>query len=390
MAGVDNFDARESSHPESRERQAQGRVADLFRGNGWKVVSEPRPADGRQPDLLVSRQRTSYAVEIKAAAEGRSDRLVPLWALAALQARRAAGDRHTPLAVIVAPKVPARAADAVLAFAEEYAPDVAAGVVDFEGFRLFRGKGLEELTAEPARAARRVAAPPIGQALFSDLNQWMLKVLLAPELPDTLLSAPRGRYRNASQLAAAANVSVMSAFRFVRQLQLEGHLEEAAPSLSVVRREELFSRWHAASSGRVEEVPMRFLLGGAAPSQLRRLLSGERACLGLFAAADALGLGLVSGVPPHVYVPRLNVANVAAWGSVQPAGPGEQPDFFLRRARAAQSVLRGVVRPHGVAASDVLQVWLDVSSHPARGREQAAHIRRRVLEPLISGKRSRG
>ena len=104
----------------------------------------------------------------------------------------------------------------MLAFAEEYAPEVAAGVVDLEGFRLFRGKGLEELNAEPARAARRVAGPPIGQALFSDLNQWMLKVLLAPELPDTLLSAPRGRYRNASQLAAAANVSVMSAFRFVR------------------------------------------------------------------------------------------------------------------------------------------------------------------------------
>ena len=189
------------------------------------------------------------------------------------------------------------------------------------------GARLEELNAEPARAARRVAGPPIGQALFSDLNQWMLKVLLAPELPDTLLSAPRGRYRNASQLAAAANVSVMSAFRFVRQLQLEGHLEEAAPSLSVVRREELFSRWHAASSGRVEEVPMRFLLGGEAPSQLRHLLSGERACLGLFAAADALGLGLVSGVPPHVYVPRLNVANVAAWGASSRLVPASNRTF---------------------------------------------------------------
>jgi hypothetical protein len=145
--------------------------------------------------------------------------------------------------VIVAPKVPARAADAVLAFAEAYAPEVAVGVVDVDGFRLFRGEGLEGLNAEPPRASRRVAAQPVGQALLSDLNQWMLKVLLAPELPDALLSAPRGRYRNASQLAGAANVSVMSAFRFVRQLQLEGHLDEAAPFLSVVRREELFSRW---------------------------------------------------------------------------------------------------------------------------------------------------
>lgn len=390
MTDVNHAPVVESSRPGSRERQARELVALLFRDKGWKVVSEPNLSGRRRPDLLVSRSRASYAVEIKAATEGRSDRLVPLWAQAALQAGRVAGTRHTPLAVIVAPRVPARAADAVLAFAEAYAPEVAVGVVDVDGFRLFRGEGLEELNAEPPRASPRVAASPVGQALLSDLNQWMLKVLLAPELPDALLSAPRGRYRNASQLAGAANVSVMSAFRFVRQLQLEGHLDEAAPYLSVVRREELFSRWQTSSSARVEEVPMRFLLGGETRSALHRLAAGEDACLGLFAAADALGLGLVSGVPPHIYVPRLEVARVAAWTDVRPVGPGEPPDFILRRARAAQSVLRGVVRPSGVASSDVLQVWLDVSSHPARGREQAALIRRRVLEPLISGKRARG
>lgn len=83
--------------------------------------------------------------------------------------------------------------------------------------------------------------PESGQ-FFSDLNPWMLKVLLAPELPEALLSAPRGQYRNASQLARAANVSVMSAFRFVRQLQREGYLHESAPNLNLVRREDLLSR----------------------------------------------------------------------------------------------------------------------------------------------------
>jgi len=32
-----------------------------------------------------------------------------------------------------------------------------------------------------------------------------------------------------------------------------------------------------------------------------------------------------------------------------------------------------------VAVCDVLQVWLDVSAHPARGSAQAEEIRRRVL-----------
>jgi hypothetical protein len=38
-----------------------------------------------------------------------------------------------------------------------------------------------------------------------------------------------------------------------------------------------------------------------------------------------------------------------------------------------------------MAACDVLQVWLDVGSHPARGREQADVIRKRVLQRLIDG-----
>jgi hypothetical protein len=46
----------------------------------------------------------------------------------------------------------------------------------------------------------------------------MLKVLLAPLLPVDLLRAPRREYRNASEFAATAEVTVMSTFRFVRQL----------------------------------------------------------------------------------------------------------------------------------------------------------------------------
>lgn len=66
----------------------------------------------------------------------------------------------------------------------------------------------------------------------------MLKVLLAPELPEHLLSAPRERYANASQLAKAADVSVRSAFRFVQGLQEQGYLHEAPSALALVRRED--------------------------------------------------------------------------------------------------------------------------------------------------------
>ena len=76
--------------------------------------------------------------------------------------------------------------------------------------------------------------------LFSDLNQWILKILFSEESPESMLSAPRGRPEKASQLAAAARVSVMSAFRFVRQLSEDGFLEDKG-LLRLVRIEDLLN-----------------------------------------------------------------------------------------------------------------------------------------------------
>jgi len=369
------------SDASERGRSAESRLAALFEGAGWQVRLQ---AGNSGPDLVVRRNGIQYAVEIKSPPEGRSDRLVPLFAQAVLQAAHAASRNAAPLAVVAAPRVSRRAAEQVMAFAERYAPDAAAGVIDFEGFALFRGPHLEEMNApgKDLPASMRKSAPDSGQ-FFSDLNQWMLKVLLAPELPDALLASPRGQYRNASQLARAANVSVMSAFRFVQQLEREGYLHESASSFRLVRREDLFRRWQALSARSPREVSMRFLLPGDRQAQLHRMLGSGRACLALFAAADALRLGFVSGVPPYVYVHRIQPANLVAWKSLRACAPGEPPDLIVRQAPAPQSIFRGMVRPGGMAACDVLQVWVDVASHPSRGREQADLIRKRVLHRLI-------
>jgi hypothetical protein len=378
-----------SSAP-SREKQAEDLLEQLFGQAGWRVRRNVRRPGPLRLDMVISRGRFSYVVEVKASAEGRSDRLIPLWSQACLQASHAAGDHDPPLAVVAAPRVSPRVANQVLNFAAEYAPDAAAGVIDFSGLRLFRGPHLEGLDSEGDCLPAVKSVHSESADLFSDLNQWMLKVLLAPRLPDNLLSAPRGQYRNASQLARAANVSVMSAFRLVQQLQRDGYLHESEPYLKLVRREDLFKRWQAASARRVKEVPMRFVLRGDPKVELKRMFRSGRACLGLFAAAEALHFGFVRGVPPYVYVQRLGPASIAAWKNVVPAEPGEQPDVILRQAPAPQSVFRGLVRANEIPVCDILQIWLDVSSHPSRGQEQADLIRGRVLDPVIRGEHERG
>jgi len=96
-----------------------------------------------------------------------------------------------------------------------------------------------------------------------------------------------------------------------------------------------------------------------------------------------LKLGFVEGVPPYVYVEHIRPSDLSAFRNLRQAEPSEIPDLILRQAPAPQSIFRGMVRPNGIAACDVLQVWLDVSSHPSRGREQADLIRRKVLEKVI-------
>ncbi|MEX2599912.1 MAG: RpiR family transcriptional regulator [Dehalococcoidia bacterium] len=341
--------------------------------------------------MVIRRGNTSYVVEVKAAPEGRSDRLIPLWSQACLQVAQLGAGEHRPIAVVAAPRIPARTAKQILGFATTYSPDVAVGVIDFAGLRRFRGPELDGLDSD-APVTHSIDRSLRGQPtdLFTDLNQWLLKVLLAPELPEHLLSAPREKYQNASQLAKAAKVSAMTAYRLVQQLEEEGYLHESDPNLKLVRRDDLFRRWQASAARRVREAPMRFVLRGKPEIELKRMLKRGRGCLGLFAAAEALNLGFVDGVPPHVYVKRLGSASVGAWKNLIPVNAGEAPDVILREAAAPKSVFRGVVKVNAVPVSDILQIWIDVHAHPARGKEQADMIRQRVLKTLFKREAANG
>lgn len=363
---------------------AAERVAGLFRAHGWQV--DPGPQDWPlQPDLIAAKGPLRYAIELKAAGEGRPDRALAMLSQAILQARRHAGDLSMrPLAVLHVPHAASSLYRKVEQFHRDYAADIAIGLVSEAGGSLFIGKGLGALNSEPSFSSSRekLAKPRHAWDLFSDLNQWMLKVLLAPELSAGLLNAPRGEYRGGAELAKAAQVSVMSASRFVRRLQEEGFLDDSRRVLRLVRRRELFRRWQSAAMRSSPELSMSFLIpGGVRP--LHDLVLRLKACVGLFAAADLLGLGHVSGVAPHLYVRRLRAPSGGGWPGLVPSSPGEPPQIILRQANAPESLFRAAVQVDGMLVSDVLQIWLDASAHPSRGTEQAALLGSKVLSDVL-------
>ena len=374
--------------PSNRYREAESSVADLFRSHGWRSDASIDRGDGGA-DLVLERDGQRFAVEVKALAEGRADRVLPLLSMAILQAKAHAREvvgGAKPLAVLWVGNASPSLGNHLRLFAKNYAEGVPVGVMSENGFRHFVGHPFDELNAEPKSEQWRASRSSHQVVnLFSDLNQWMLKILLANEIPDALLSAPRINVRSGAELADAAGASTMSASRFLQQLRNEGFLDEQARGPRLVRRAALFERWRAAALRPAPEMAVRFVLRAPVRQQLQDLIAKQspEACLGLFAAAGELKFGHVSGVPPHLLVRKLPHADDKKWRSLRPVAPGDAPDLILRQVAFPHSVFRGAVHRDGWAASDAIQTWLDVGSHPARGAEQADLIYAKFLRPIV-------
>ncbi len=377
----------------TRASEANNLVKAWLAKNGWAF--DPVPRGPKRADLVARKDGERFLVEVKTLSEGRPDRVIPLLSQAILQAKSyaASAEAAKPLAVVYVERASLSLYTSVLDFAQEYVPEVSLGVLSGEGLGILKRGGSQDLVIDDrdellqlSRARPDRTGATQSYNLFSDLNQWMIKILLAPEIPENLLSAPRKRYRNGAELAAAAEVSEMSTSRFLHQLRQDGFLDESTGYLVLVRREELFSEWCSAARRRTPEVPMRFLFRSSVQDQIAKLVSAQhgQACLGLFAAADALQLGHVSGVAPYICIqsfPKIG-STERGWPMVKEISEGAV-DFILRKTPSPQSTFRGALHRGASVIADVLQTWLDVANHPTRGQEQADLIYRKIVQPLI-------
>jgi hypothetical protein len=99
------------------------------------------------------------------------------------------------------------------------------------------------------------------------------------------------------------------------------------------------------------------------------------------------GLGFAHGVQPYFYLERMSQDIVEGLG-LSEKGADQQADIYIRIPGNRESVFRGTVVKEGVQSSDILQVLLDFSHHPSRGKEQADLIWRRVLAPVFEANES--
>ena len=148
----------------SRGQAYEDLLAKLFQRAGWSVQRQAKDLD-EGIDLVAQHGNQKYIVQIKASSEARRDRAVPLLSQAILEAQAAAQripGPAIPVAVLAVDHVSKSLAEHVQAFVERNAPNMAVGLIDASGFRMFRGPryGMAQLRrftfARRARAGETV------------------------------------------------------------------------------------------------------------------------------------------------------------------------------------------------------------------------------------------
>ena len=347
-------------------------------------------------DLIATLRGTTYAVELKSVPVVRRGELRATLAGAILEASAwSRSHGATPVAVVAAPRLSRRAVADLTSYASRVAPEVPIVLLSFgESPKVIGDEGLRSALegSDPVETNEADTTASKSASLFSDLNCWMLKVLLAPGIEPSLLDAPRTPVASSSELAEVAGVSQPSAWRFLRALEQEGYLRPS-PHYALQRTGDLLMRWSQSvpqpksmnavwllprgdHAKQLEEALRRV----GAPSSKRR---GHRGCLALFAACSALGLGHARGAVTHLYLE--DVGDMKALG-LAAAADGEQPHVVVQSPTMPEAVFRASVAVGGVPTADVVQCWLDARNHRARGREQADYLWKTALSDAVREK----
>lgn len=326
--------------------------------------------------------RKSLLVEVKELSQLRIQDLVGQLAAGAVQAGHRVGAKGAqPVVVVVASTAGSKAFGAAERFMQRYLPEMGWAVLSRSGRRRVCIPSLDLDEEQRGALPSPAPGPRPNRRMFSDLSQWLIKLLLLPGLKKPLWTGPQGPYRTAADLQQAANVSLDKVYKFLRLMEGADFLRRTNSGLKLVRVPDLIELWFAQERLRpAPRLPVRSLFGSQPdPKRLTAKIDEERlGVLGGFSACKALGVlhAAVDSVDVHVsgpmddYLKRFDLERCDE----------RDAQLHLLQSRSPQSVLRASGAKGRIRVVDVFQAALDVVALPARGLEQAEHIVEQVLE----------
>lgn len=334
------------------------------------------------PGIRAKVDQRRIFVKVKAVTLAVVEDVLARLSMGALEARlHVAGQGAVPMVAVVVPSLGRKVDRAAGEFMALHAPDVGWAVLDPSGnarivvpaLRLDVDRRVARVeTSQPGRSSVR---------LFSDLNRWLLKVLLLADAPADLWGGPRQSILSRRELGLSADVSPEMVRRFANAFEKQDLLRQTPQGLRVIRRAALLDLWRSDEALDVSSgVPVRRLMGGpGAPQDLSEVegfsdsvvVAGFEACrlLGVLHAMVPLPIEAHAVVPIARILERFDLERCAPSGAA----------FWLLPSRHPKSILRGSVCRDGLRVADGLQAAFDVLRHPARGHEQSEYLLKEVL-----------
>jgi len=349
---------------------------------GFQAVSVSQPVAGKA-DLVADINGRCVAIAVKSVRTSVVEDVIGRLAIAAIQAGHHAGAiAAIPLAVVVVPSVGRKTVAAARDFMSSYMPGGAWALVDRAGNA---SVSIPALAIDVDRSIFRVERTQAGRtsvSLFSDLNRWLLKILLLADVPEDLWGGPRQAVLSNPDLGRVAGVSPEMVRRFVTAFQDRDLLRQTSEGLRLVRRSALLELWRADETLTARPaVPVRRLIAGSGSVLDMVGLPGftDLAVVAGFEACRHLGL-LHTFAPPQaeVYV-NVPVSEALRRFGLEKCSPSDA-DLWLLPTRRSRSIQGGRLIVEGVPVVDAFQAALDVLRHPARGREQSDYIINEVLK----------
>jgi hypothetical protein len=338
-------------------------------------------ADGQ--NLVIVCPPSKYAARIVTVTAPRVADVLGRLAVAILQRQEWCARRGmSPFIAILTPAFGPKMVEAVRDFVQRHADDVSWMLVNPQGghhleLKARTGLVVADHVAGPSQQATR---PGIRKGtIFSDLNRWMLKLLLLRDAPTRYAPPFRGRIENPTSLGRVAQVSVETSHQFVRAFAERDFLRVERGDLKLVRRKELLEAL-LAEERQSSPVWTHVRTADGGTFDLDRVISdlpvngiavgGFEACRrhGLLHTAPGVPLLLLEG-PPN--------ALVATW-DLDYCGPREA-QIVIAEPRYRASVFRAAAQIDGVPVVDPLQAALDVAPVPGRGLEQAEFVVAEIL-----------
>ncbi|NLS98115.1 MAG: hypothetical protein GXX96_38790 [Planctomycetaceae bacterium] len=186
---------------------------------------EWEPGDGG-PGFVAHLPSGALVGEAKHSKTASIDSVLGLFACGALRAQRIA-DRssRTPFVLVVVPRVGPKTRYAVERFMSENAPACGWALADQTGTTRIAvpSLGIDADHHEFAPVPRWQRRGPV--RLFSDLNRWMLKILLLADAPPHFWNGPRDPVATPTDLHRVAKVSVAKAHQFCDAVEKSGYLD---------------------------------------------------------------------------------------------------------------------------------------------------------------------